>query len=67
MVYPGDEFGFFQDIHVGTDVKVVISPMTTKLGKQLHLELTHLQLIMQVILMSSLHNHVNLKGFHYYL
>lgn len=46
MVDPGDAFGFFQDIHVGTDVKVVISPMTTKLGKQLHLELTHLQLIM---------------------
>lgn len=31
MVDPGDEFGFFQNIHVGTDVKVVISPMTTKL------------------------------------
>lgn len=67
MVGPGDEFGFFQDIHVGTDVKVVISPMTTKLGKQLHLELTHLQLIMQLILLSSQYNHVNLKGFHYYL
>ena len=42
MTYRGIEFSFFWSFHVRTDIKIDISipikPMTTKFGKQVHLE-----------------------------
>ena len=50
MADRGEEFSFFQDIHVRIDIRIDISisirPMTTKFGKQLHLQdLTQMRLI----------------------
>ena len=59
MADQGREFSFFQDIHVRIDIRsdisISIRPMTTKCGKQVHLQdLTQMRLIKQV-LMTSLH------------
>ena len=59
MADQGGEFSFFQDIHVRIDIRsdisISIRPMTTKFGKQVHLQdLTQMRLIKQV-LMTSLH------------
>ena len=55
------EFSFFPSIHVRIDIWIDISIMTTKFGKQVHLEeLT--QLIKLVLVNSSREDHVtNLK------
>ena len=34
----GGEFSLFRGIHVRTDISISIRPMTTKFGKQVHLE-----------------------------
>ena len=57
------EFGFFQGIHVRIDIRIDISisirPMTTKFGKQVHLQdLTQMRLIKQVLLTSLHQDHV---------
>ena len=62
MVDQGGEFSIFQSIHVrfGTriDISISIRPMTTKFGKQAHLQdLTQMRLIKQV-LMTSLHKYL---------
>ena len=59
MADQGGEFSFFQDIHVRIDIRsdisISIRPITTKFGKQVHLQdLTQMRLIKQV-LMTSLH------------
>ena len=56
-------FSFFWDIHVRINERIYISisirPMTTKFGKQLHLEeLTQVRLMKQVLVMSPGQNHV---------
>ena len=63
MAGRGVEFRFLRDNHVRIDIKIDISisirPMTTKFGKQLHLEeLTKIRLIKQVLLMSSRQDYV---------
>ena len=50
----GGEFNFFRGIHERTDIIIDISnsirPMTTKFGKQVHLQgLTQMRLIKQVL------------------
>ena len=57
------ELGFFQGIHVKIDIRIDISisirPMTTKFGKQVHLQdLTQMRLIKQVLLTSLHQDHV---------
>ena len=52
MVDQGCDFNFFRDVRVETDIRIDIAisirPMTTKLGKHVHLEeLTQMRLIKQ--------------------
>ena len=59
----GGEFSFFQGIYVRFDIRIGISisvrPMTTKFGKQVHLQdLTQMILIKQVLVTSLLQDHV---------
>ena len=59
----GGELSFFQGIHVRIDIRIYISisitPMTTKFGKQVHLqELIQMRLIKQVLVTSSRQDHV---------
>ena len=54
MTDRGGEFTFFQGIHVifniRTDISISIKPITTKFGKQVHLQdLTQIRLIKQVL------------------
>ena len=63
MADRGEEFSFFQDIHVRIDIRIDISisirPMTTKFGKQLHLQdLTQMRLIQKVLVTSLFQYHV---------
>ena len=58
MTDRGGEFSFFQGIHVRFDIRIDISIsvriMTTKLGKEVHLqELTQVRLIKRVLVTSS--------------
>ena len=62
MTDQGDEFSFFQCIHVKVDIRIDISisikVMTTKFGRQVHLEeLTQMRL-KQVTVTSSRRDHV---------
>ena len=51
----GGEFNFSQGIYVRIDISISIRPMTTKFGKQVHVQdLTKMRLIKQV-LVTSLH------------
>ena len=63
MADQGGEFSFFQDIHVRIDIRsdisISIRPITTKFGKQVHLQdLTQMRLIKQVLMMSLHQDHV---------
>ena len=57
MVDQDNEFSFFRGNHVRIDIRIHIlifmKPMTTKFGKQIHLEeLTEIRLIKQVLVAS---------------
>ena len=79
MADRGSEFSFFSGIHVRTEIRIGISifirPMTTKFGKEVHLEeLTRVRhrcwwrhhVDLQVLVMSSHQVHqTNLKHLHY--
>ena len=63
MADRGGGIGFFQGIHAEIDLKIDISlsikPMTTKFGKQVHLqESSQMRLIKQVLVTSSRQDHV---------
>ena len=63
MTGRGGEFSFFQGIHIKIDIKINISisirPMTTKFGRQLHLqEFIQMRLIKQVLVTSSHQDHM---------
>ena len=63
MAIRGGEFSFFRSIHVEADIRndisISIRPMTTKLGKQIHLEkLIQMRLIKQILVTSSHQDHV---------
>ena len=63
MADRGGEFNFFQGIQVRNDMRIDVSifigPMTTKFNKQVNLgKLTQIRLIKQVLVTSSLQDHV---------
>ena len=63
MTDRGGEFTFFQGIHVifniRTDISISIKPITTKFGKQVHLQdLTQIRLIKQVLVTLLRQDHV---------
>ena len=62
MVDRGNEFSFFQVIHVRLytriEISVSIGPVVIKFGKQVHLQnLTHLKVIKQLIVTSLRQDH----------
>ena len=62
MVDRGNEFSFFQVIHVRLYIRIEISvsigPVVIKFGKQVHLQnLTHLKVIKQLIVTSLRQDH----------
>ena len=63
MADRGSEFSFFRGIRI--DVFISVWPMTTNVGRQVHLEeFTQMRLIKQVLLTSSHQDHVrNLKKY----
>ena len=55
----GGELNFSQGIYVRIDISISIRPMTTKFGKQIHVQdLTKMRLIKQVLVTSLRQNHV---------
>ena len=63
MADRGSEFNFFHDIHVRIDIRIDITisirPMTTKFGKQVHLQdLNQMILIKQGLVTSLCQDHV---------
>ena len=55
MVDPASEISFFRSNHarinIGIDMSISMRPMTTKFGRQVHLEeLTHIRLVKQMLM-----------------